>query len=51
MAGADYDASSLVRGLGFGCKVGLDAGRLRGDSFGATIAVRYSGSLTKPSKK
>lgn len=51
MAGADYDASSLVKGLGLSCKVGLDSGRLRGDSFGATIAISYSGSLTKPSKK
>lgn len=51
MAGADYNASSLLRGLAFGCRIGLDSGKLRGDSFGATLAVRYSGSLLKPDKK
>lgn len=40
-----WDASRLLRGLHIDAKVAFDAGRLRGNNFGALIGVRYSGSF------
>ncbi|MDE6396168.1 MAG: capsule assembly Wzi family protein [Muribaculaceae bacterium] len=50
--GGVWDASGLVRGLSVSGIVAFDAGKLRGDNFGALVSVAYSGnfSFNNPSK-
>lgn len=45
MAEACWQASALLQGLSVRMQVAFDAGSLRGDNFGAMLAVTYSGSL------
>lgn len=41
-----YDASSITPGLEAGLTLAFDAGKLRGDTFGAMLNVRYTTDLT-----
>lgn len=45
MAEARWEASQLLQGLSVKMQVAFDAGSLRGNNFGAMLAVTYSGSL------
>lgn len=40
-----WDAARLMKGLSVNCRIALDRGDLRGDNFGAALAVRYTGSF------
>ena len=42
----DWCADRIMKGLSVDCRVAFDTGELRGDNFGAALAVRYTGSLT-----
>ncbi len=46
MVTAGWDAHSLAEGLKINARVAFDAGRLRGDSFGALVGITYSGNLS-----
>ncbi len=50
---AVWTPSSLVRGLSLRCQLAFDAGKLRGDNFGALLGVSYSADfkISKNSKK
>lgn len=41
----DWNASRLLPGLRVNAKLAFDAGRLRGDNFGAMVGVSYTGSF------
>ena len=45
MAGIDWQADRLCKGLSVSCKVAIDRGELRGDNFGAMLSVAYTGSF------
>lgn len=45
MIEVDWKANRLLEGLSFNCRVAIDRGELRGDNFGAALAVRYTGSF------
>lgn len=53
LLGVSWSPSSLaLNGWNFDCSLALDNGTLRGNNFGAAIAVRYSGNIMiKRSKK
>jgi len=40
-----WDAARLVRGLSVKGQVAFDAGKLRGDNFGALVSVTYKGNF------
>lgn len=45
MVEINWQAKSLLDGLSLNCRVAIDRGELRGDNFGAALAVRYTGSF------
>lgn len=45
MVEVNWQARSLLDGLSLNCRVAIDRGDLRGDNFGAALAVRYTGSF------
>lgn len=45
MAEVDWNASCIKSGLNAKLKIGFDSGELRGDNFGASLAISYSGCL------
>lgn len=51
MAEVKWDAAKLLPGLTVNATLAFDAGRLRGDNFGAMLAVQYSGSIFSFSRK
>lgn len=42
---AEWDAARLLPGLSARAQLGFDAGSLRGDNFGAMVAITYSGII------
>ncbi len=42
----DWNAARLLPGLRVNAKLAFDAGRLRGDNFGALIGISYSGAIS-----
>lgn len=46
MAEATWRADRFLPGLSMGAQVAFDAGSLRGNTFGALVSVKYSGSLS-----
>ena len=46
MVTAGWDAHSLAKGLKINARVAMDAGRLRGNSFGTMVSISYSGNLS-----
>ncbi|MDE6301322.1 MAG: capsule assembly Wzi family protein [Muribaculaceae bacterium] len=45
LADVRWDMSALAPGWRLGAQVAVDAGRLRGDNFGAMVSISYSGSF------
>lgn len=45
MAGVTWNAAELLPGLSVDLKIAGDHGKLRGNSFGALVAITYSGAL------
>jgi hypothetical protein len=43
---AGWDAAKLLPGLSAKCQVAFDAGKLRGDNFGALLSVTYKGNFS-----
>lgn len=46
LVGAGWDAESLLKGLRVAGEFAFDAGRLRGNNFGAMLSVSYTGNVT-----
>ena len=46
MAEATWRADRLLKGLSLKAQAAFDTGSLRGDTFGMSLSVRYSGSIT-----
>lgn len=46
MAEATWDGAGLARGLELKARVALDAGKLRGNNFGALVTISYSGDFS-----